>query len=534
MEWLTDPSAWVGLLTLVVLEVVLGIDNLIFIAILVDKLSPEQADRARKLGLSMALVMRLALLASISWVMSLTAPVLTVLSMEVSWRDMILISGGLFLLIKATMEIHDRLEATAPDTPRAAGRAAFWPVVAQIVVLDAVFSLDSIVTAVGMVDELYVMMVAVVISVVIMLFASKPLGTFVNAHPSLVILCLGFLLMVGFTLVVDGFGVHIPKGYLYAAIGFSVLIEALNQLALRNRKALEAKIPLRHRAAQAVLRLVGGVPFTSETPAAENAEAVVSQAAGDEPFAPAEQEMMRGVLSLADRTVQTIMTPRVEVEWVDLADSTETQLATIRSSPHRRLVVSRDDVDQVAGIVCKDEVLEHCMAGRSFDLRSIVTEAMVVHESLSILKTIELFKRQPGELALVVDEYGGLQGIATRSDVLKAIAGNLLDAKALEPSMEKRGEEEFLVHGGISLSDAQSGLELQDLPSGPFVTFAGFVVSLFGRMPQAGDGVAWNDWHFEVFEMDGLRIRKVLARRCTGSHRPNSADRSSRLHATKK
>ncbi|HEV3008175.1 MAG TPA: TerC family protein, partial [Burkholderiales bacterium] len=260
MEWISDPTIWVGLLTLVALEIVLGVDNLIFIAILADKLPPRERDRARIVGLSFALVMRLALLASISWVMSLTATVFGVWRFEFSWRDLILIAGGLFLLVKATTEIHDRLEPQPGGQPSAA-QAGFWSIVAQIVVLDAVFSLDSIVTAVGMVDQLYVMMAAVVIAVLAMLVASKPLTAFISARPSLIILCLGFLLMVGLVLVVDGFGLHVPKGYLYAAIGFSLLIEVLNQLAARGRRKPARGMTPRRQVADAVLRLLGGVPL---------------------------------------------------------------------------------------------------------------------------------------------------------------------------------------------------------------------------------------------------------------------------------
>ena len=263
MEWLTDPTIWVALLTLSVLEIILGIDNLIFIAILADKLPPYRRDRARVIGLSIALLMRLGLLASISWVMSLTAPLFTVFGLEISWRDLILVLGGVFLLIKATIEIHERLEAGPHEHADSVAQAGFWPVVAQIVALDAVFSLDSVITAIGMVDEIYVMMAAVVIAMIVMIVASKPLTKFVNAHPSLIILCLGFLLMVGFVLVADGLGYHIPKGYLYAAIGFSVVIEAFNQLALRNRRKWAASIPRRQRTADAVLRLLGGVPVSS-------------------------------------------------------------------------------------------------------------------------------------------------------------------------------------------------------------------------------------------------------------------------------
>lgn len=227
-EWMSDPSAWVGLLTLVILEIVLGIDNLVFIAILAEKLPPEQRNKARIVGLLLALGMRLILLASIAWVVTLTNPLFYIFDHAFSGRDLILLFGGVFLLFKGTMELRERLESKPMFKEENPVHATFWMVIIQIVVLDAVFSLDSVITAVGMVKELSVMMIAVVIAVGIMLWASKPLMDFVNKHPTVVILCLCFLMMIGFSLLVEGFGFHIPKGYLYAAIGFSVLIEFLN------------------------------------------------------------------------------------------------------------------------------------------------------------------------------------------------------------------------------------------------------------------------------------------------------------------
>ncbi len=226
MEWLLDPAAWVGLLTLVILEIVLGIDNLIFIAILADKLPPSQRDRARIVGLSLALVMRLGLLSVMSWLVTLTRPLFSLGPFSFAGRDLILMLGGFFLLFKGTMELHERLEGGGQEVVGGLrSYPSFWVTVTQIVVLDAVFSLDSVITAVGMVDHLAIMMIAVIIAMGIMLAASKPLTRFVNAHPTVVVLCLGFLLMIGFSLLAEAFGFKVPKGYLYAAIGFSVLIE---------------------------------------------------------------------------------------------------------------------------------------------------------------------------------------------------------------------------------------------------------------------------------------------------------------------
>ncbi|MEG0044252.1 MAG: TerC family protein, partial [Massilia sp.] len=214
MEWLFDPTIWAGLLTLVVLEIVLGIDNLIFIAILADKLPPHQRDKARLIGLSLAMLMRLGLLTIVSWLVTLTTPLFALGSMAFSGRDLILLLGGVFLLFKATVELHERMEGVTHVQTKSRVYAGFGAVVAQIVVLDAVFSLDAVITAVGMVDNLYVMMAAVIISIGVMILASKPLTRFVNAHPTVVVLCLSFLLMIGLSLVAEGLGFHIPKGYL--------------------------------------------------------------------------------------------------------------------------------------------------------------------------------------------------------------------------------------------------------------------------------------------------------------------------------
>lgn len=258
MEIFLDPSVWAGLVTLIVLEIVLGIDNLVFIAILADKLLPGQRDKARIIGLSLALVMRLALLSLMSWLVTLTKPLFHVADFAFSGRDLIMLTGGVFLLFKATTELHERLENRPESHESNKNYASFWVVVAQIVVLDAVFSLDAVITAVGMVSHLWIMMTAVVIAMGIMLLASKPLTNFVNAHPTVVVLCLSFLLMIGLSLVAEGFGFHIPKGYLYAAIGFSIIIELFNQIARRNFIRHQSRRPMRERTAEVILRLMGG------------------------------------------------------------------------------------------------------------------------------------------------------------------------------------------------------------------------------------------------------------------------------------
>lgn len=240
MEWLFEPQALVALATLTVLEIVLGIDNIIFISILADKLPPEQRARARVVGLGLAMFMRIALLFSLTWLMQLTTPLFTILQEEVSTRDLILIGGGLFLLAKATLEIHDKLEG---DEEHGVTRpvASFAGVIVQIMLLDIVFSLDSVITAIGMADQLWVMVAAVVIAVIFMMFTAGGVSRFINEHPTLKILALSFLLLVGLALIGEGMGFHIPKGYVYFAMAFSVFVEMLN-LRIRRPPARPVKL----------------------------------------------------------------------------------------------------------------------------------------------------------------------------------------------------------------------------------------------------------------------------------------------------
>lgn len=249
---LADPAAWAALVTLIVMEVVLGIDNLIFISILSNKLPEAQRQRARRIGISLALVMRLALLSMIAWIVGLTTPVFDLgmravdatghilYETQFSWRDLILIAGGVFLMWKATKEIHHNVDADdsgelLDKTPGAVAGLSFGSAIVQILLLDVVFSIDSILTAVGMTDQVEIMYVAVIVAVAVMLFAANPLGEFINRNPTVVMLALGFLLMIGMVLIAEGFGVHVPKGYIYTAMAFSAGVEILNIVARRRR-----------------------------------------------------------------------------------------------------------------------------------------------------------------------------------------------------------------------------------------------------------------------------------------------------------
>ncbi len=253
--WISDPTALVALATLVVMEVVLGIDNLIFISILTNKLPEAQRSRARRIGIGLALILRLGLLGTIAIIVTLTEPIFSLFGHGFSWRDLILIGGGLFLVWKATKEIHHNVDPTPADDVFDTAKATmtFGAAITQILMLDLVFSLDSIITAVGMTDEVAIMVIAVIAAVTVMLVAANPLAQFINNNPTVVMLALGFLLMIGMVLIAEGFGAHVPKGYVYAAMAFSALIEGLNMLSRRAKRSGTGS---------------GGTPVDAGTPAA--------------------------------------------------------------------------------------------------------------------------------------------------------------------------------------------------------------------------------------------------------------------------
>lgn len=511
MEALLDPQIVAGLLTLIVLEIILGIDNLVFIAILADRLPPHQRDRARVIGLSLALGMRLILLAGISWLVTLTAPLVAYGPFSLSGRDLILLSGGLFLLFKATMEIHERLEG-ANHARKARGYASFAAVLAQIVVLDAVFSLDSVITAVGMVNELWVMMTAVVVAMAVMIVASKPLTTFVNAHPTVVMLCLGFLLMIGLSLIAEAFHYDIPKGYLYAAITFSILVETFNQIRLANEKRRVAAVPLRQRTADTVLRLLGGRPELggrSHPPGDQGGEETARPA-----FAETEREMVAGVLRLGNRTARSIMTPRQEIGWLDVNAGNDAVRRTLEMHGHARYLVCSGRLEELEGVVVARDLMPDLLDGRPIDLRQRMRPALVVHDRLPVIRLIERLKTTPTRLAVVADDHGTVEGVVTPTDVLAAIAGDLVEEEDAEPEPVTRPDGSIEFDGTTPIDEAAEALERRSLlENGDDTTIAGFVLQQLGRIPEQNETFDWDGWRFVVLKMNGHRIETVVASR---------------------
>jgi CBS domain containing-hemolysin-like protein len=510
-EWMSDPAAWAGLATLIVLEIVLGIDNLVFIAILADKLPEHQREKARLIGLGLALGMRLILLASVAWIVTLTAPLFTVAGLEISGRDLILLLGGLFLLFKGTMELHERLEGHSGHKDGKVEHAVFWQVLVQIVVLDAVFSLDSVITAVGMVQHLSVMMIAVIVAVGIMLLASKPLMAFVSKHPTVVILCLGFLMMIGFSLIVEGLGFHIPKGYLYAAIGFSVLIEAFNQIGRRNRERFMSTGDLRERTASAVLSLLGS--RRGESSLGETADVIAERASENELFTPVEHEMIESVLTLADRPAKSVMTHRLDIDWLDIEDSDEELRRKVLESGHSRFPIARGSLDEFLGVALAKDLLRDFIETGKIDFERSLRQPLVVHESVNALRLLEQLRQSPLQVAIVLDEYGSVEGMVTATDLLEAIAGDFADDDEEQLTVERAEDGSLLVDGWIDIRHVSRLLD-SDLvdDADRYSTLAGLILWRLGHLPEQGETFTFGGLTYEVVSLDGRNIDKVRIR----------------------
>ena len=510
-SWLLEASTWIGFLTLMVLEVVLGIDNLVFVAILANKVKPEFRDRTRMLGLGLAILVRLLMLAGVSFIMSLTADLFRVGDFAVSGRDIVLLAGGLFLLYKATTELHERLESKAHYAQNMYSTAAYatvGTVVLQILVLDAVFSLDSVITAVHMVEHIVVAMAAVVVAMGVMIWASKPLTAFVEQHPTVVVLCLGFLLMIGLSLVAEGFHFKIPKGYLYAAIGFSIIIEVFNQISLKNRKENTfSGHSWRRRAADSVLGMMG----IREDLVAKAAKSGKSDEEGV--FEANEKNMIRSVFTLAERSVQAVMTPRRDIERLDISQSLNEQKAQIQATPFSRLVViGKAGIEEPLGFVAKKDLLNQLLNSGSLNIMEAVKQPLVLPETSTVLAALELFRKNSADLALVVDEFGVVQGMLTMKDMMETIAGEFPEEFEREdaPTIQTNDDDSLTVDGSLEYAELAQQINLPPLPDDTdFHTVGGLIMEEMQEIPNVGDFVDYCGRRFTVIEKDGQRIERV-------------------------
>lgn len=509
MSWIYDPTAWVGLLALVVIQIVLGIDNLVFIAVLSAKLPPSQRPKARYIGIGGALVIRLILLALLAYVVAISKPLFSIGSFDVSVHDLVLFIGGIFLFYKSVEELHSKLEGDETEDLAAskAGGHSLMLVATQIMVLDALFSVDAIVTAVGMTNQVYIMMIAVILAMTVMLWASGFVTEFVARHPTLVILCLGFLLMIAFSLLMEAFHYEVPKGYLYAAIGFSLLIEILNQVMRRNTLNLNTRsMQSRELAANLVLRLLGSkkseVQSLKEAIVSPNSLAV---------FDNQEQEMVARVLQLSSLPVKAVMTARNDLQMLKLDAPLERVVTKAQSASRSKLVAYRSGFkDQPLGIIHRASVLALAVEDKADEkhLLNAVVEPLFIPETVSILKALEQFRTSKNYTAFVYDEFGNFEGLVTLHDIMEEVAGELPDQTEI-PEIIKMASGIWRVDGEAILKDVERITGFSVPPSEHYQTLAGFILDYLQRLPEKGEILDIGTWRLEILLKDTTSIEAV-------------------------
>ncbi|CAL4042872.1 UPF0053 inner membrane protein YoaE [Buchnera aphidicola (Takecallis arundicolens)] len=426
MVCLLNPATWVGLLTLVLLEIVLSIDNLIFIAILIDKLPPNKRDKARFIGLGISLTIRLILLSTISWMTTLTDPIFSNKYFTLSGHDLILLSGGLFLVFKATIELHEKLEVCVNNHPNNQHYSGFLTIIFQIIIVDIIFSLDSIITAVGMVNKLFIMIFAVIIATFIMLIASKSLTKFIHEHQTIVVLCLSFLLIIGVNLVLESFGVYVTKGYMYCAIGFSLLIEKLNQFISKNLIKHESLKPIRQHVTEIIFSIMqknSNKKINIQSKKIKNTMRHILPLYKNN-FQDEEKYMIKNILTLTERSIRSIMTPRKKIIWINTVNHVNNIKIQLLNTPHSIFPLCKDTLDNMIGIIQLKELLIH-FDYHKFDIKKfpILKSPIIVLDTVNPIHVIGTLKHTKSNIIIVTNKFGIIQGLITPLDILETITG---------------------------------------------------------------------------------------------------------------
>ena len=509
--WASDPAAWVGLFALAAIEIVLGIDNLLFIAVLSQRLPPKERRKAVYIGITGALVIRLVLLVFAAYIAAVTTPLFSLFGKGFTVRDVVMLGGGLFLIYKSTVDLHAKLEGGDEDETIAISTGvthSLAVVAVQIMVLDAVFSVDAIITSVGMTDHVFIMMAAVIVSMAVMTVAAGVVTEIVSGHPTLVILCLGFVLLIGFSLIMDGLGIEVPKGYLYAAIGFSVIIEIFNEIARRNtlRMGSTKSMQSRELAANLVLRLLGS--RQDEVPSIK--EAIVSRT-GAGVFNQSEKDMVARVLQLSSIPVKAVMCARNDLETVKLDAPAEEILKAASTLTHSRLVAYlKDHTDEPVGYISRADILA-LGVGHSVSQETLmqqVQQPLFLPETVSILKALDQFRSAKKYVGFIFDEFGNFEGIVTLHDIMEEVSGDLPDQKEI-PEVVRTGPGSYRIDGEAVLQDVARVTGFSVPPSEHYQTMAGFILDYLQRVPEAGEKLTFGTWRMEIIGTDQTSITAV-------------------------
>lgn len=518
MDWIATPTAWIGLVLLVATDIVLATGIAGRRETLAAGRPAERRANARHAGILIGLALRIALLVVAAWVLTLAAPLASPGNAVLSPRGLLLVVAGLFLVAKAAFEIHRRLDGRPQPVAAASGGIVSWSAIAKLAVLDMLLSLDTVAAAIGLVEPLPVMVIAMIAATAISVACAKPIAAYLARNPSAVVLCHAILILVGFGLFADGLGHPLPKGALYAAIGLAILVEAIGQFRGGGRDQEFAGMGLRQRTATRVLKLLGR-HRRGAGGAALAVEPVAEMETAEAPaFAAEEADMIQGVLTLAERPVRTIMSPRTQVQWIAIDGSPERVRADILRLTHSVALLCRGRLNDFVGVAATTDLLRVVVEAPDLDLSSKIRQPVIVHESTKVLKLMEDLRRSSMPLAIVLDEYGSVAGVATPTDILEAIAGEFPDRDEAHAEIVEEGEGRWIFEGFVDVHRASAvlGRDLVD-PNHRYTTLNGYIVWKLGDIPKVGRRFAVDDLAFEILAMKGRTVERVRITRSASS-----------------
>jgi len=511
-----DPSTTlIDLLVLIIIEVVLGLDNLIFLTILIKKLPPQHRTQARILGLFLSVLIRILFLSLLSWSTSLINPFYSNQYFTCSIRQTILFFGGIFLSCMALLELYNKIFYKKKEKIKKKKYSKLWTIVFQLVLLDTIFSLDSIITAIGIINNIILMSLAVIISMFFMLFISKSLKKFMTTYQAIFMVCLSFLFMIGISLILESFNLNIPKNYLYFAVGFATFIEFFNQLSKYHFSLYQYSRPIRTRILEKVFKILKNEKkknkkfFNSKNKINNQKNSSIK----DIEFDKEEKYMIYSLLNLAIRPIKSIMTPRAEVSWININTPHAEIKKKLLETPHSLFPVCKGELDSIIGVVRAKELLS--VIENKKNVLKFVSKNLpiIISENINPINLLKILKKSKGNIVIIINKFNIVQGLITPLDFLKAIAGDFPDADETPDIIKEKNS--WLVKGQTDLNSLQQLLKIKNFSDDKIkhASIAGLLIEKKGSMPIQGDIIKISSFHFNIvkiknYKIDLIRITK--------------------------
>ncbi|WP_343187602.1 transporter associated domain-containing protein [Buchnera aphidicola (Periphyllus koelreuteriae)] len=525
MGFTLNPSAWTGLLALIIIEIVLGMDNIIFLTILVKKLHPKQRKKAKNIGLILSLFIRISFLSLISWSTSLTNPFYSNQYITLSVREVIFLTGGIFLSFVSLLELNDKLCNRHVKENKKKNYSNFWLTICQIVIMDSIFSLDSIITAIGIANNIIVMTLAIIISMCFMLYVLKSIKKFIHKYKAIVVLCLGFLLMIGMSLILEVLGFYIPKTYLYTAIGFSIFIEVFNQLSKYNFLLYQYTRPIRTRVLEKFLQIIKiEKQKTKHIKNEKKNKKYFSKEYSN--FKKEEKYMIYSLLNLAIRSIKSMMTPRIEISWININKPINEIKKKLLDTPHSLFPICKGELDKIIGVVRAKELLFIIENNKNILNFVSKNKPIIILETLNPINLLKILKKSKGNIIIVINKFNIVQGLITPLDFLKAIAGDFPDADETPDIIKEKNS--WLVKGSTDLHSLKQFLNIKNFfkVQTTHASIAGLLIETKGEIPSKGDIIKISSLNFKIIKVTNYTINLI---RITKKNKKKKKNKTKRI-----